>query len=131
MPRLNGRACLSDRRAGQGGRLKGMSGSADGESVMPQVTVVAFAVGAGALALWLDVRFPRLGPTELRGVVLHAICAYGLFLVSGPLFGLAAGDAVWRRLGAIFTVGLPPLVYMLIVGLWVVKLLRGAMSLAR
>jgi hypothetical protein len=99
--------------------------------VTPQVSVLVFAAGAGALAVWLDVRFPGLGPTELRGVVLHAVCAYGVFIVSGPLFDVAGGDAVWQRLGAIFAVGFPPLVYMLIVCLWVVKLLRSAMSLAR
>jgi hypothetical protein len=99
--------------------------------VSSQLVIVVFLAGGGALALWVDVRFPRLGPTELRGVVLHAICAYGLFLASGTFFDAAAGDDAWRRFAAVLAIELPSLVYMLIVCLWMLKVARGAMSMAR
>jgi hypothetical protein len=101
------------------------------EPVTSHLVIPVFLAGAGALALWVDVRFPRLGPTELRGVVLHAICAYGLFLASGVFFDAAAGDVSWRRFSAVFAIELPSLVYMLIVCLWMLKLVRGAISMAR
>lgn len=93
--------------------------------------VLAFAAAAASLALWFDVRFPRLGPTALRGAVLHAVCACGLFLASDTLHNVVAGADPWRRLIALFAVDLSVLVYMLIVCLWVLKVFRGALSAAR
>jgi hypothetical protein len=111
--------------------LKRALRGADEGSVTPQIAVVAFAVSAGMLALWLDARFPRLGPAEMRGVILHAICAYGLFLGQDVLFGALRGDEAWRRFAALFLVDLALLVYMFIVCVWVMKVLRGALSAAR
>jgi hypothetical protein len=99
--------------------------------VTKEVVILVFAAGSGSLALWIDVRFPRLGPAELRGAVLHAVCAYGLFLVSDAIFNMVAGSDPWRRLIALFAIDLSVLTYMLIACLWVLKVFRGALSAAR
>lgn len=93
--------------------------------------MIVFGAGGAALAVWFDLRFPSIAPSELRGILVHAICAYGLFLASDTLFDLVASEAVWQRVGGVFAIHVPIVVYMLIVSLWVLKLLRGAMSAAR
>lgn len=39
------------------------------------VFLVALVLGAGALALWVDVRFPGLAPHGLRGRMVAAVAA--------------------------------------------------------
>jgi hypothetical protein len=90
-----------------------------------------FAAGAASLAVWVDVRFPRIGPAELRGVIVHAICAFGLFFASDTLYSMVAGGEVWRSVIALLAVELSVLTYMLIVGLWTLKVVRGALSAVR
>ena len=96
-----------------------------------EVVVLSFAAGAGALALWIDVRFPRLGPTGFRGVLLHAVGAFGFFFVSDTFYDAIAGSEAWRSIVALLTVELAVLTYMLIASLWVLKLFHGAVSTAR
>jgi hypothetical protein len=81
------------------------------------------------LALWIDVRFPRLAPKARRGVLLHVIGACGASLaIDMLLMDVVAGDAAWRRIGTVFVLDLPVLVYMFIASLWVLKMVRGAMG---
>ena len=112
-------------------RLKARPVHTDDVGVSAQLAVPIFAVGAGALAIWLELRFPKLGPEDMRGVIVHAVCAYGFFLLGDGLFAAVAGDELWRRLIAIFVVNVTALVYMLVVCLWVLKVFRGAVSAAR
>lgn len=90
-----------------------------------------FAAGAASLAVWVDVRFPRIGPAEFRGVIVHAICAFGLFFASDTLYSMVAGGEAWRSVIALLAVELSVLTYMLIVGLWTLKVVRGALSAVR
>ena len=100
--------------------------------VSREVVVLSFGAGAAVLAVWIDFRFPRLAPTELRRVLLHVIGACGVCIATEMLLmDVAANDAAWRRIGTVFAVDLPVLVYMFIASLWVLKILRGAMSAAR
>ena len=96
-----------------------------------ETVVLMFAAGAALLALWIDVRFPGLGPAGLRGVILHALCAFGFFFVSDTLYGAVAGGEVWRGVIGLLAVELSVLTYMLIVGLWTLKVFRGAVSAFR
>ena len=58
----------------------------------PIVFGTAFAFGAGALALWTDVRFPRLAPEEMRGILMHTFAAFVvLHVVAGVVGPLASG----------------------------------------
>jgi hypothetical protein len=58
-----------------------------------------FVVGAGLLALWIDVRFPKLAPESLSKRMLAACCA-GLVFGLAPVFSGSA-IAVYTTLFAI------------------------------
>jgi hypothetical protein len=61
---------------------------------------VAFVAGAGALALWVDRRFPGIRPRDMRGALIHLGVAFvlsrlvskrlGDMLVSSGLGGVCA-----------------------------------------
>ena len=95
-------------------------------TVTTEVVVLSFGAGGAMLAVWIDVRFPRLAPKALRGVLLHVIGACGVCLATEMLVDVGANDAAWRRIGTVFAVDLPVLVYMFIASLWVLKMVRDA-----
>jgi hypothetical protein len=87
------------------------------------VFLVVFAVGAGALALWVDERLPRLAPRTLRAALLHVgasvvvaqlVVPIGLRAMAG-----AASDTV--ALLGLFGIGLPGLTYSLLAAVWIMK----------
>jgi hypothetical protein len=83
--------------------------------------LVALAVGAALIAVWLDVRFERFGPNDFRGAMLHVglALAIGWLLVPAGLAGVLAVGA--SPTVALFGVGFPSLVYIFLAALWVVK----------
>ncbi len=85
--------------------------------------VIALAVGAAALAVWIQVRFPSLGPTRFGGTMLHAALAFALLWVA------SAPSVI--TLGAIFLGLLPALVYALLSTIWVIQLAQTALGLSR
>jgi hypothetical protein len=97
----------------------------------PIVFGVAFAVGAMALAVWTDVRFARLAPVQLRGILLHAFAAFlVLHLVAGvvgPLMAAGYGTAV---LTVVF-VALPAIAYAFLTGIWMIRMFHGAYAGSR
>ena len=56
------------------------------------VILMIYAVGAGALALWLVVRFPSFGPRRLTGALFMGIAA-----ILGMQVALAIIDPVAQR----------------------------------
>lgn len=90
----------------------------------------ALLCGAAALALWLDVRFPRLGVGSLQVAILHA--ATGLFVVSFAVPAVAQLVLTWETLVAIeaaaIGIVLPGFTYALLACLWLVKLGRRALA---
>src|SRR5687767_1396884 len=51
-----------------------------------QLFVLVLAVVAGALAVWTDVRFPKLGPQSMTGVLVNTLAAMiALKLVAGNI----------------------------------------------
>jgi hypothetical protein len=93
----------------------------------PLVFVIAFVAGAAANAWWTDVRVGEHGPSELKGLMLHAIAAFAALQVADVAVHLApAGDP--RLLVALLGFALPALTYTFLVGLWTLKLVRGAVD---
>jgi hypothetical protein len=93
--------------------------------------LLCFAVGAGAIALWLYVRFGsgRFAPANLRAALIHV----GASLVVGQLAVpalmkvlLAAGSPAVTLIG-IFAVAFPALVYCLLASIWVITMLQGSL----
>jgi hypothetical protein len=92
--------------------------------------VTAFiGLGAGAIALWIDTRFPRLAPNEVAKAVLHVVASLAVAHTTGPAVqALAASDDPRIVLLGVFAVAFPSVVYCLLAGLWVIKLVQGMLS---
>jgi hypothetical protein len=94
------------------------------------VIVLMIGVGAGAIAVWIDVRFPRLAPDEMRRALIHVgiSIVVAQLLVPIGMHLLLSVEQVPATLVAIFGVAFPAIVYALLAGLWVIKLTTGALS---
>jgi hypothetical protein len=97
------------------------------------MSVVVFGVclvlGAAALALWITVRFPKLTPRGLRGILIHV--ALAMLLAQLVRFGilLPVSDSVAVQLIAgIISVALPILVYTFLIAIWLLRIAQNAMS---
>jgi hypothetical protein len=101
---------------------------------MSAVSTVLFAVlfvaAAGAVALWIDVRFPRLGPAELPSAMAHLFAAaIANEMLDGALGGFVAGSALPQsRLVAIVGIILPLVIYAVLAALWVLRIAHRALS---
>ena len=83
--------------------------------------VPAFLVSAGLLALWIDVRFPRLAPESFSRRMLAAAAAVLALQVTPVLSGSAI--AVYAGM---FGIMLPVLITALLAALWMLRALRDA-----
>jgi hypothetical protein len=89
-----------------------------------QATANLYALGAAALALWLVLRFPLLGPRTLKGAFILLACACcGLLVTAGAT---AAVEAVAGRVAALVGVYLPMLTFAFWTGF---RLLRVTLTL--
>ena len=84
-------------------------------------TIPAFVVGAGLLALWIDVRLPKLAPESFSKRFIAAICAM-VVLQLAPVFN-GSTSAIYTTL---FAIVLPLLVTSLLAAVWVLRALRDA-----
>jgi uncharacterized membrane protein len=86
-------------------------------------------LGAGAIALWIDVRFPRLAPQEMAKAMLHVGASFAVGYAVGPAFQalVSYGDPRLTLL-AIFALGFPAVVYCLLAGIWVIKFTQRMLS---
>ncbi len=93
------------------------------------IFLVFLAVGAGALALWLDFRFPRLAPESLGQALLH-LCASFLvarLLVPLALPALLEGVSEAATPVVVVAVALPTVTYAFLTGVWILKLMYGTL----
>jgi hypothetical protein len=89
--------------------------------------VMLICVGAAAIALWIDVRFPGIAPRALLGIGVHAALAVGagqLLVPTGMNFLLEAESPILNLI-AIFGIAFPALLYAFLVGVWTVKTAQG------
>jgi hypothetical protein len=101
--------------------------------VSPVVALFAFAIGAAALAIWINVRFPRLAPAHFKAAFLHVGAAMLIaHVVTSTRYELNLGLA-WPAgtLVHLFALLLPTIVYGLLAGLWFLKLAQGTLNAYR
>jgi hypothetical protein len=84
--------------------------------------ILATGVGAAAIALWAEVRFPNVGPERLLGCALHLLMASLVAHLVVP----AALETAPNKVLAIFVVALPALIYVFLTAIWIMKLARSA-----
>lgn len=90
------------------------------------VFLVVFAAGAGALALWTDVRLERLRPAELRPALFHVGLAWCIAQFLAPT-AISAVASIVHPLAGVIVVGLPATVYCLLSMLWLMRLASGVL----
>ena len=92
--------------------------------------VVSMSLGSAAIALWLFVRFPRLGPSRAGFKMAHLIAALAVAqFVAPPAMGLVihGSNELWPSLLALFWIFVPSQLYAYLSGIWVLALLRNAL----
>ena len=89
--------------------------------VVASPLLCAFVVGAGLLALWIDVRHPKLAPQSFSRRMAAAGCAF-LVLQAMPVFN-GSPRAFYATLFAIL---LPVLIFSFLTAVWLLRALRDA-----
>jgi hypothetical protein len=98
--------------------------------VITVLFAVLFVAAAGAVALWIDVRFPRLAPGELPSAMAHLFAAaFANQVLDGRLGGFIAGSSLPQgRVVAIVGIILPLVIYAALAALWVLRIAHRALS---
>jgi hypothetical protein len=92
--------------------------------------LVALALGAGAIALWINNRFPGIGAGRIPAVMVHVGVAMVIGVALIPAidsFVEASVSPLVRAIVITFVVGLPALIYALLTSIWVILIAQGAM----
>jgi hypothetical protein len=87
--------------------------------------VALLCVGAAALALWIIVRLPQLGPREMPQALLHILLS--IVVGAGITPGIRAVAAVGIPGAAFvgtFAIALPALTYMFLAAAWLLRVMR-------
>ena len=90
-----------------------------------QALIYAVAVGAAAIALWLDTNFGSRAPVTFGRTMLHATLAAMAFSFTPKVTTalVAAGETPARKMAALFAVVLPALIYVWLSSIWLLKLI--------
>ena len=97
----------------------------------PQLVTILIALGAAVIAVWLDVRFPRLAPAGIQPRFIIHVIACGLvlkLLVPSALSFTSGVGTVSATLLGVFGIAFPGLVYAFLVTVWILKLVQNAAS---
>jgi hypothetical protein len=99
-------------------------------TVITLLFALSFVAAAGAIALWIDIRFPRLGPRELPLAMAHLfVAAIANQVLDGPLGGFVTGSSLPQgRIVAIVGIILPLVIYAALAALWVLRIAHRALS---
>jgi hypothetical protein len=93
------------------------------------VFVLAYLAGAVAVAFWVDRRFPRVAPRDMRMALVHLFAAgVGNMLLDGPLGGLVARSVPAGPVLATMAVVFPLVVYVCLAALWMLRIAQRALS---
>jgi hypothetical protein len=97
-----------------------------------QTFVTILAVGSAALALWIVVRLPQLGPRELGRALLHILLSIAVGYAVAPLIrGITAIGVPGPAYVGTFAFALPALTYMFLAAAWLMRVVRDFFQGAR
>jgi hypothetical protein len=96
----------------------------DNLRVSASTYTLVLALGAGALAVWVDARFPNLFAADWRVVFGHVFASVGVVWLAMPwgIQTVIGSGVVLAYPTAAISVALPAIMYMLLASLWVLKL---------
>jgi hypothetical protein len=94
------------------------------------LTVILFALGAAAIALWIDVRFPGIAPKDMRGIFIHGALAVaaGQLLATPSLRFVSEFESAVLTLLGVFCIAFPAIIYALLVGVWTIRNAQNFLS---
>src|SRR5438067_8544057 len=92
------------------------------------LTLIAIRFGAVLIAVWFYVRFPHWAPTDLRRMLMYAAAAGIIPRMAVHTAFHSAGDSTTQKFGALFVVAFPSLVFMFLVGFWMLRLAQRSLS---
>ncbi len=94
---------------------------------------LSLTVGAAVLASWVDWRLDERRPQSLTWRIAHLAAAFVVLQATTLGFKEFAGDGagVGQRLGILFVLFLPSLVYAFLTGLWLMRTLADVTRTAR
>jgi hypothetical protein len=99
------------------------------EFVSVSAVVACIAIGSGIVALWINVRFPKLMPWKMARLLAHMIVAFLCIYSVSPAMAMVGGSGIpAARLTSVFAVAFPVLVYNFLVGSWVIRLVQASAS---
>jgi hypothetical protein len=91
--------------------------------------VLVLCVGAALLALWLVVRFPELGPSDITWALLHVALSVVLAQLMVRSIGVVGRSGVpAARFVAAFGIVLPGLMYMFVAAAWLIRTAAGRLQ---
>jgi len=91
--------------------------------------VIAYLAGAATVAFWIDVRFRRFAPSDLRWAMAHLVAAtIANEVLDASLGGFVASSLPQGSLIAILGVILPLVVYAALAAIWVLRIAHRALS---
>jgi hypothetical protein len=93
------------------------------------VFLVLVVLGGAAVAVWINTRFPKLAPGELRRAMIHVGVSLVVAQLVVPLLmkSVVALGTPMAILFAIFGIAFPALTYCLLSSLWIIKACQGAL----
>jgi hypothetical protein len=81
--------------------------------------LLLLSLGAAVLALWIALRFPTLGPSNVGRALLHVAAALAVGYAVAPAMRLLGAPA--SPLVPVLCVALPGLIYMFLSGAWLIR----------
>jgi hypothetical protein len=91
-----------------------------------------FVLGSAVLAVWVVLCLPALAPATFRAAGAHLVAALVVGAALGPALNAVPGiPAMPSLLVALFAIALPVITYMLLAGLWLIRLAAGQAPAAR
>lgn len=97
-----------------------------------QGLVLVVAVGAAAIAVWLDVRLDRRTPRTVTWTFVHiAFAILALQTMPRLIVFVAGSESPGRKVAAVLAVLLPILTYSWLATIWLLKLVQRAAHLRR
>jgi len=92
--------------------------------------LIVFAAAGGAIAAWVDVRFPHLAPGSLTRTLVHVGIAMGVaqLVVPASMHLLTETGSRSLSLVAVVGIGFPALAYCFLAALWTMKVLKRGLG---
>lgn len=89
--------------------------------------IICLAIGAGAVAMWINLRFPKLMPWSMKRLLAHLVVAFlCVYAVSPGITMIVDTGIPAARLVGVFAIGFPGLVYNFLVCVWMIRLAQSA-----